>query len=226
MNNTDKRLPNISDIRRENLRLLEKEAGGRKTLSERMYVQYSQLTNVLSPNFSRNIGNSMAREAEKAMGKPEGWLDQPQIPLSADAPLEQSNGIHTVPLFSWAQLSLFAETGLKYIQAERLIASPNKYSSDAFALIMNNESMINKDPAKSIPKGAEIIIEPNVPVESEDIVLIIETQTKNAAIKRYVSDGLTSKVISANEHIEPIELVDGRYKIIGTIQEVIHRITF
>ena len=86
--------------------------------------------------------------------------------------------------------------------------------------------MINKDPAKSIPKGAEIIIEPNVPVESEDIVLIIETQTKNAAIKRYVSDGLTSKVISANEHIEPIELVDGRYKIIGTIQEVIHRITF
>lgn len=226
MNTTDNKLPDISDIRRENLRALEKEAGGRKTLSEAMDIQYSQLTNVLSTNYSRNIGSSMARKAEKAMGKPEGWLDQPQKTLSTDISIKQVRGIHTIPLFTWAQISLFVDTGLKYAQVERLIATPNEYSTDAFALIMNNESMIDKDPAKSIPKGAEMIIEPNAQTESEDIVLIIDTQTKNAAIKRYVSDGLTSKAVSTNEHIEPIDLSNDRYKIIGTIKEAIHRITF
>ena len=78
MNTETTKLPDISDIRRENLRLLEKEAGGRKYLAEKMDVAYSQITNVLSPNPSRNVGPNMAREAEKAMGKPEGWLDQPR----------------------------------------------------------------------------------------------------------------------------------------------------
>ena len=225
MNTTDNKLPDISDIRRENLRALEKEAGGRKTLSEAMDIQYSQLTNVLSTNYSRNIGSSMARKAEKATGKPEGWLDQPQNALSSDTSLKHENGIHTIPLFTWAQISLFVDTGLQYAQAERVIATPNEYSANAFALIMNNESMVDKDPAKSIPKGAEMIIEPNAQAEAEDIVLIIDTHSKNAAIKRYVSDGLTGKAVSANELIDPIDLSGGHHQIVGIIKEVIHRIT-
>lgn len=225
MNTTDKKLPDISDIRRENLRALEKEAGGRKTLSEAMDIQYSQLTNVLSTNHSRNIGNAMARKAERSMGKPEGWLDQPQAPQSAIVPTLHTSGIRTVPLFSWAQIALFSETDLKYTQAERLITTRNQYSTDAFALIMNNETMVDKDPTKSIQKGAELIIEPNAQPQAEDIILIIDTHSKNAAIKRYVSDGLTGKAISANDLIDPIRLPDERYQIIGIVKEVIHRIT-
>ena len=77
MNTEITKLADISDIRRENLRQLEKEAGGRKYLAEKMDVAYSQITNVLSPNPSRNIGPNMARLAEKAMQKPSGWMDQP-----------------------------------------------------------------------------------------------------------------------------------------------------
>ena len=79
MNTETTKLADISDIRRENLRLLEKEAGGRKYLAEKMDVAYSQITNVLSPNPSRNVGPNMARLAEKVMNKPSGWMDQPRM---------------------------------------------------------------------------------------------------------------------------------------------------
>lgn len=58
------------------MRRLEKEAGSRKALAEKMGVDYTQITNWLSPKAPRNIGESMARRAELAMKKPRGWLDR------------------------------------------------------------------------------------------------------------------------------------------------------
>lgn len=71
-----KDFPDIYEIRKTKLRALEKEAGGRKFLAEKMGVQYSQITNVLSKKAPRNIGTNMARRAETVMGKPSGWLDR------------------------------------------------------------------------------------------------------------------------------------------------------
>jgi phage repressor protein C with HTH and peptisase S24 domain len=74
--NDPSEFPEIRLVRKENMRRLEKEAGSRKALAEKMGVDYTQITNWLSPKAPRNIGENMARRAELAMKKPRGWLDR------------------------------------------------------------------------------------------------------------------------------------------------------
>lgn len=71
----------IDDIRRANLALLVKEAGGVGRLAERLERDQSQVSQWL--NASRNsatgtprgMRSATCRFIEQKMGKPEGWLD-------------------------------------------------------------------------------------------------------------------------------------------------------
>lgn len=225
MNTTDNKLPDISDIRRENLRALEKEAGGRKTLSEAMDIQYSQLTNVLSTNYSRNIGSSMARKAEKAMGKPEGWLDQQRHN-------EQGNDKNPVakeqrvPLLKWDQVPLFNNTNPFNAPHEKLVAIESNLSEYAYALLVDNDLMVNKDKEKSIFPNTIIIVDPQITAKSGDFIIVLDTKKEAAALRLYAGDDLSNLAVALKDHVKTIDLDSPQYRILAVVKEAILRTHF
>lgn len=65
----------VSDVRRENARLLAKEVGGLAAFARRIGRADPYVSQVIGANPQRGIGHAMARHIEAAFGKPQGWLD-------------------------------------------------------------------------------------------------------------------------------------------------------
>lgn len=68
----------ISDIRRANVRALITQLGGQAEFGRRIDMSDSQVSQLVGEKHTKNIGNIIARRIEKALGKPEGWLDVDQ----------------------------------------------------------------------------------------------------------------------------------------------------
>ena len=67
------------EIRADNLRkLIDEEFGGvTNKLCKKMGLAHIVLSRLIQPNPQRFIGDVLARDIEKAGGKPHGWLDNP-----------------------------------------------------------------------------------------------------------------------------------------------------
>lgn len=75
----------VSDIRRDNARLLARECGGLAAFARRIDRADPYVSQVIGATPQRGIGHAMARHIEQAFGKPEGWLDAPHddtVPLT------------------------------------------------------------------------------------------------------------------------------------------------
>lgn len=66
----------IHDTRRTNARTLAREAGGIRRLAERIGRAENSVSAMIGAGERRNIGEKIAREIERAFGKPPGWLDR------------------------------------------------------------------------------------------------------------------------------------------------------
>jgi len=83
----------ISDVRRQNLKLLAEQHGGQAGLSRatgKAPAYISQLFTGL-----RNLGEAGSRNLERSLGLPNGWLDCPRTASESLAPF---------PSDAWAQL--------------------------------------------------------------------------------------------------------------------------
>lgn len=65
----------VLEIRRDNLRKLGEEHRGFKKLSQMLGVSPSRLTQLAGPNPSRGVSEPVAREFEKTLNLPAGWMD-------------------------------------------------------------------------------------------------------------------------------------------------------
>lgn len=63
------------ELRRENARKLASGKGGKADFARVVSMEPSQVSQLIGPNPSKNIGNSIARRIEQAYKLPEGWLD-------------------------------------------------------------------------------------------------------------------------------------------------------
>ena len=64
------------ETRRENARLLAREAGSLTAFAKTTDMSDSQVNQLIGKNPVKNIGNIVAARIEQAYGKPGGWLDQ------------------------------------------------------------------------------------------------------------------------------------------------------
>jgi hypothetical protein len=62
-------------IRLNNLVLLRNEAGTAAALARKLQTSPSVVSQILSPNPTRDVGDELARRAETAFNKPHGWMD-------------------------------------------------------------------------------------------------------------------------------------------------------
>lgn len=68
----------ISDIRRKNARALIAQIDGPAEFGRKLEMSDSQVSQLTGENFTKNIGNTIARRIEAAFGKPAGWMDVDQ----------------------------------------------------------------------------------------------------------------------------------------------------
>lgn len=74
-----------TEIRRSNLRLLIREAGGNDQISKRLKMEKRELAQLTNLNNECSIGSWLARDIEEKLGLESGWLDIPHEYLSHEA---------------------------------------------------------------------------------------------------------------------------------------------
>lgn len=84
------------DIRRENSRKLSARAGGKTEFGRMLEMDGSQVSQIIGPNPTKNIGNSIAMRIENAFDYPSGWLDVEHPELTVDG-TEQRREIDITP---------------------------------------------------------------------------------------------------------------------------------
>lgn len=95
----------VFQIRRANLRTLERTVGGRPQLAQKMGMSYALLQNYIGKTPTKNIGAKIARRAEEVFQLPHGWMDKehdgPKAPAAAaSAPIGSQDQL----LADWAAL--------------------------------------------------------------------------------------------------------------------------
>ena len=80
----------IYEVRRENLRAAVKIAGSMTKLAETVDTSTSYISQCLSTTVNKDMGTSMARRVEAALGFEKGWMDTPRgLQLeNEDSPVE------------------------------------------------------------------------------------------------------------------------------------------
>ena len=84
-------MKDIDEIRRENIRLLEREVGSPQGAADRVGMSYAQYVNLRDgakdskTGKQRGMRKETAWKFEDACGKPRGWLDQPHTSARVEA---------------------------------------------------------------------------------------------------------------------------------------------
>lgn len=186
------------EARLRNLELLIAEAGSAVKLARKAGTNESYLSQLrrrlrTSKGAARAIGDKLAHKLERAMGKPNGWLDEPHL----DAYRRLSHGhrpeppgpelgsaLH--PLISWGDAGTWdrAERSAKQPSAESRLPCPVPCSEDTFVLRVAGESMEPK-----FHDGELIYVDPQISPENGRYVVVRLGGTEEAVLRQAVVEG-------------------------------------
>ena len=184
----------INRTRLKNLELLISEAGSAVKLARTAGTNSSYLSQVRNQlptkkGTPRAIGDDLATKLEKAMKKPQGWMDDPH---TGDADSTQEHNAHTgpdlrstLPLISWVQAGEWYEISEGFVPqyGAELLPCPVKCSPESFVLRVRGTSMEPKfheddlifvDPNASAEHGKYVVVRLDVSNEATFKQLIIE----------------------------------------------------
>lgn len=118
-----------------------------------------------------------------------------------------SGGVRTLPLLSWQSCLQFSEIEL---MPKLTITTERRVSEKAFALEMDNNDIA------LFPQHARLIVEPEIPPESGDYVLVANLKQKMASLRRFIIE-------IDNTYLQPLIaglnaiVLTSEYKILGVI---------
>lgn len=182
-------------VRLSNLELLVAEAGSAAALARLAGTSESYLSQIRNQLLTakgtpRGVGDELAAKLERAMGKPNGWMDEAQREF-----MDERGRYNTElgpeprrlqPLISWAQARGWAEISGNFELgvAEDLLPCPVRCSQDTFVLRVRGESMEPK-----FHDGDLIFVDPQVaPVSGRYVVVHLE-DSPEATFKQLIVEG-------------------------------------
>lgn len=185
-----------NQIRLHNLEALITEAGSAAKLARMAGTNSSYLSQVRNQlptkkGTPRSIGDELAGKLEKAMKKPQGWMDTP--PAKGTTTHEENNAhdgpdlrsLH--PLISWVQAGNWYEVSESFVPAygAELLPCPVRCSPESFVLRVRGSSMEPK-----FHEGDLIFVDPNVSADHGKYVVVRLDESNEATFKQLiVEDG-------------------------------------
>jgi len=179
-------------VRLSNLELLVAEAGSAAALARLASTSESYLSQIrnqlkTAKGTPRGVGDDLAAKLERAMGKPDGWMDEPHRVATDDRaqynaePGPDVRGLH--PLISWVQAGEWAEIAGNFElgDAEDLLPCPVRCSPDTFVLRVRGESMEPK-----FHDGDLIFVDPQVAAVSGRYVVARLEESHEATFKQLI----------------------------------------
>lgn len=181
-------------VRLNNLKRLIAEAGSAATLARLAGTSESYLSQVrnrlkTSKGTPRSLGDGLAAKLERAMGKPDGWMDESHddtadgrsTTLDNAEPGPDIRGSH--PLLSWVQAGEWAEIADNFEpeDAEDAFPCPVRCSTDTFVLRIRGQSMEPK-----FHDGDLVFVDPHVAPTSGRYVVVRLEDSREATFKQLI----------------------------------------
>lgn len=210
-------------IRYKNTRLLVEQIGGVSNFSEKINKGQSQTSQFAGTNPIKGIGNKVAREIEKAFGKPHGWLDQLQKEVEEQIPKENAidklsitGGL--IPIISWVQASTWNSKDFINLETQfKEWLPPNpKSGKNGYGLIVVGESM-----SPEFRPGDKIYVNPDFQInnlKTGDLVIIASKGENKATFKKIIieSNGIYLEPLNPKWHERITKLPNGS-KLVGKV---------
>jgi SOS-response transcriptional repressor LexA len=185
----------INRIRLKNLELLISEAGSAAKLARTAGTSSSYLSQVRNQlptkkGTPRAIGDDLAIKLEKAMKKPQGWMDGPHNGDTSATPEHNAHdgpGIRSLhPLISWVHAGEWSEVCEGYAPqyGTELLPCPVACSPESFVLRVRGASMEPK-----FHEGDLIFVDPNALAEHGKYVVVRLDASNEATFKQLIVEG-------------------------------------
>jgi SOS-response transcriptional repressor LexA len=128
----------------------------------------------------------------------------------------------SIPLINWVQAGDWTEIaeGFAHEDAEEWRDVTGKAHEGCFALRVKGDSMENPSGKKSIPEGAVIVVDPELPYSSGSLVVARLDDSKEATFKQLVIDGEQKYLKPLNPQYPAIP-INGNCTIIGVVRQAI-----
>lgn len=179
-------------MRLSNLELLVAEAGSAAALARLANTSESYLSQIRNQlttpkGTPRGVGDDLATKLERAMSKPNGWMDESHELVTEDQaifnaePGPEVRGLH--PLISWVQAGGWVEIAGNFElgDAEDLLPCPVRCSRETFVLRVRGESMEPK-----FHDGDLIFVDPQVTTVSGRYVVVRLEDSHEATFKQLI----------------------------------------
>ena len=180
-------------VRLDNLERLIAEAGSATRLAQLAASSGSYLSQVRTRRLSaagspRGIGDDLAARLEKAMRKPDGWMDDFHAGDHLDpGNAEPGPGAHSFrPLISWVQAGAWTEIAGSFSaeDAEAYLPCPVRCSAETFVLRVRGESMEPR-----FRDGDLIFVDPAVSPDHGRLVVVRGEDSNEATFKQLIVEG-------------------------------------
>ena len=217
-------MKDIDQIRRENLLILEEEAGSPTAMAARVGMGYSQYINLRKgvkdskTGKPRGMRKETARKIESAYGKPPGWLDIDHS-ANGDSNIEEGLSIQSARL-----IPIIGEVkgGMDGYLEET--SNPSGFLSsycsdkDAFAVRVRGDSMYPR-----FKPGEFVIISPNLEAQpGDDVVVALSDGRKMLKVFGWQRDG-EIQLLSINDAHKPITISESQVHQIHVVTGMAHR---
>lgn len=200
---------NVKDIRRQNLRVLSRIAGGVSKLAERLEKSQSQISHLIGTNPVKNIGDKFAAHVERVFNKPYGWLDQ--MHMGEDGAVYQvtpmaSQAYYQTPLFTWpeAQQYLLDKKAIKKTPAQYLTTHV-PVGPQSFALRVDGDSM-EAPHGPSFASGSIIILDPELTPHNGSYVIAKQNANSPLVFKQLIVDGARHYLKPLNQRYPLVDI--------------------
>lgn len=208
------------DIRRQNLRALINEHTlnglSRAAFAEKVGVTASQLSQVASPKFVRNIGDLLARRVESAFGLPAGWMDN--IHSDADSKPGKAESANNYNLQNLSGNYTDHTYRLEQLDVE-ISCGGGRMNSDYPEVIQSIEidpeyakRMFGGRPASSLKITTAVGDSMKGSVEPGELVVL------DVTVGRFVSDGIYAFTYGDTVHIKRLQRLKDRLIVISDNQ--------